>query len=61
MGIQVENKTAEQAQAELAKALRPRSIPPGGIRPDEYETTTAGLQKLQNEMQIGHDRPKSKS
>jgi hypothetical protein len=61
MGVQVKNKPVEQAQAELARQLAPRTGMSGTRDGDQdYEVTTAELDRLTNEMQVGHDRPTSK-
>ena len=61
MGTEIENLPGAEAQRRLAEQLTPRTEGASGIRGDEnYDAATAELDRLTNEMQIGHDGPTSK-
>ena len=62
MATEIRNLPIEQAQAELAEQLSPRSEAPSGTRSEgDYEEATAEVERLENLYQSGHDGPKSKS
>lgn len=62
MGTNVKNLDGAEAQRRLAAQLAPSDEGASGPRgvDQNYEADTAELQRLQDEMQIGHDRPTSK-
>ena len=62
MGTKIKNLDGAEAQRRLAAQLAPRDERASGLRgiDGNYEQDTAELQRLQDEIQVGHDRPRSK-
>lgn len=62
MGTKIKNLSAEEAQRRLAAQLVPHSEGTSGTVPMEnFEATTAELDRLVNLYQSGHDAPQSKA
>jgi hypothetical protein len=60
---EVTNLPVEEAQRRLAEQLTPRSEGASGLRgiDGNFEADTAELQRLEDEVQIGHGPPQSES
>ena len=52
------NLSVEEAQRRLQEQFAPRSEPASGIRVDDFDAATEGLERLEAEVRVGHDPKK---